>query len=104
MQPLDQYMLARTAELVTKVRASYDAFEFHRVFHAVNEFANSELSAFYLDVLKDRLYTLAPKDKRRLSAQTAVWKITEALVRLVAPILSFTADEVWGYLPEVEWS
>lgn len=101
MEPLDQYMLARTAELVTKVRASYEAFEFHRVFHAVNEFANSELSAFYLDVLKDRLYTLAPKDKRRLSAQTAVWKITEALVRLVAPILSFTADEVWGYLPAV---
>ena len=102
MQPLDQYMLARTAELITKVRASYDDFEFHRVFHAVNEFANSELSAFYLDVLKDRLYTLAPKDIRRLSAQTAIWKITEALVRLVAPILSFTADEVWGYLPEVE--
>ena len=101
MEPLDQYMLARTAELVTKVRASYEAFEFHRVFHAVNEFANSELSAFYLDVLKDRLYTLAPKDTRRLSAQTAVWKITEALVRLVAPILSFTADEVWSYLPEV---
>ena len=101
MEALDQYMLARTAELVGKVRASYDAFEFHRVFHAVNEFANSELSAFYLDVLKDRLYTLAPQDTRRLSAQTAVWKITEALVRLVAPILSFTADEIWGYLPEV---
>ena len=102
MEPLDRYMLARTAELVTKVRASYEAFEFHRVFHAVNEFANSELSAFYLDVLKDRLYTLAPKDTRRLSAQTAVWKITEALVRLIAPILSFTADEVWSYLPAVE--
>jgi isoleucyl-tRNA synthetase len=102
MEALDQYMLARTSELVEKVRKAYDEFEFHRVFHAVNEFANSELSAFYLDVLKDRLYTLAPKDTRRLSAQTAVWKITEALVRLVAPILSFTADEVWSYLPQVE--
>lgn len=102
MQPLDQYMLARTAELVEKVRKSYEAFEFHRVFHALNEFCNSELSAFYLDVLKDRLYTLAPKDPRRLSAQTALWKITEALVRLVAPILSFTADEVWSYMPQVE--
>jgi isoleucyl-tRNA synthetase len=100
MEALDQYMLARTAELVEKVRNAYDDFEFHRVFHALNEFGNSELSAFYLDVLKDRLYTLAPKDTRRLSAQTAVWKITEALVRLIAPILSFTADEVWGYLPE----
>jgi isoleucyl-tRNA synthetase len=102
MEALDQYMLARTAELVEKVRKAYDEFEFHRVFHALNEFGNSELSAFYLDVLKDRLYTLAPKDTRRLSAQTVVWKITETLVRLIAPILSFTADEVWSYLPEVE--
>ena len=101
MEPLDQYMLARAAELVEKVRKAYDDFEFHRVFHALNEFGNSELSAFYLDVLKDRLYTLAPKDTRRLSAQTAMWKITEALVRLIAPILSFTADEVWGYLPAI---
>ncbi|MEG9432249.1 isoleucine--tRNA ligase [Terriglobus sp. ADX1] len=101
MEALDQYMLARASELVEKVRKAYDEFEFHRVFHALNEFGNSELSAFYLDVLKDRLYTLAPKDTRRLSAQTAVWKITETLVRLIAPILSFTADEVWGYLPEV---
>ena len=102
MEALDQYMLARTSELVAKVRSAYDDFEFHRVFHALNEFCNSELSAFYLDVLKDRLYTLAPKDTRRLSAQTAVWKITEALVRLIAPILSFTADEIWGYMPFVE--
>ena len=102
MEPLDQYMLARCAELVGKCRVSYDAFEFHRVYHALNEFCNSELSAFYLDVLKDRLYTLAPKDTRRLSAQTAIWKMTEALVRLIAPILSFTADEVWGYLPCVK--
>ncbi len=102
MEPLDQYMLARTAELVDKVRKAYEEFEFHRVFHALNEFCNSELSAFYLDVLKDRLYTLAPKDTRRLSAQTALWKITEALVRLVAPILSFTADEVWSYMPYVQ--
>ncbi len=102
MEALDQYMLARCADLVGKCRTSYEEFEFHRVYHALNEFCNSELSAFYLDVLKDRLYTLAPKDTRRLSAQTAIWKITEALVRLIAPILSFTADEVWGYLPPVE--
>ena len=102
MESLDRYMLARCVEVVQKVRGAYDAFEFHRAYHALNEFCNSELSAFYLDVLKDRLYTLAPKDTRRLSAQTAVWKIAEALVRLVAPILSFTADEVWGYLPQVD--
>ena len=102
MQPLDQYMLARTAELVKKVRAAYDSFEFHRAYHALNEFCNAELSAFYLDVLKDRLYTLAPKSIERRSAQTTIWKITEALVRLVAPILSFTADEVWEHMPHVE--
>jgi len=84
------------------VRKSYDAFEFHRAYHALNEFCNAELSAFYLDVLKDRLYTFAPKSTERLSAQTAIWKITEALVRLIAPILSFTADEVWQHLPHVE--
>lgn len=102
MQPLDQYMLARCAEVVKKVRKSYDEFEFHRAYHALNEFCNSELSAFYLDVLKDRLYTLAPKAVERRSAQTAIWKITESLVRLIAPILSFTADEVWQYMPAHE--
>jgi len=102
MQPLDQYMLAKTADLTTKILKAYDEFEFHRVYHALNEFCNSELSAFYLDVLKDRMYTFAPSDPARLSAQTAVWKITDALVRLVAPILSFTADEVWQYMPKLE--
>ncbi len=100
--PLDQYMLARTRELTEKVRDWYTAFEFHRVYHAVNEFAIVDLSSFYLDVLKDRMYTFAPTSAARRSAQTTLWRITEALVRLVAPILSFTADEVWEYLPVVE--
>ena len=99
--PLDRYMLARTRELIEKVRDWYAAFEFHRVYHAVNEFAIVDLSSFYLDVLKDRLYTFAPTSRVRRSAQTVLWQITEALVRLVAPILSFTADEVWDYLPAV---
>jgi isoleucyl-tRNA synthetase len=100
--PLDRYMLARTRELTEKVLGFYETFEFHRVYHAVNEFAIVDLSSFYLDVLKDRLYTFAPTNPARRSAQTVLWKITEALVRLVAPILSFTADEVWEYLPKVE--
>jgi isoleucyl-tRNA synthetase len=100
--PLDRYMLARTRELTEKVRDWYTAFEFHRVYHAVNDFAVVDLSGFYLDVLKDRMYTFAPTSQARRSAQTVLWKITEALVRLVAPILSFTADEVWDYLPAVE--
>jgi len=100
--PLDRYMLAKTRDLTEKILGWYAAFEFHRIYHAVNEFAIVDLSAFYLDVLKDRMYTFAPTSAARLSAQTVLWKIAEALVRLVAPILSFTADEVWEYLPQVE--
>jgi isoleucyl-tRNA synthetase len=100
--PLDRYMLARTRDLAEKIRGWYADFEFHRVYHAVNEFAIVDLSSFYLDVLKDRMYTFAPTSIERRSAQTVLWKITEALVRLTAPILSFTADEVWDYLPAVQ--
>jgi isoleucyl-tRNA synthetase len=106
--PLDRYMLARTRELAEQIVGPdgqsgwYAAFEFHRIYHAVNEFAIVDLSAFYLDVLKDRMYTFAPSSHARRSAQTVLWRITEALVRLVAPILTFTADEVWEYLPQVE--
>jgi isoleucyl-tRNA synthetase len=100
--PLDRYMMARTRGLTEKILAWYEGFEFHRVYQAVNEFAIVDLSAFYLDVLKDRMYTFAPTSHERRSAQTVLWKITETLVRLVAPILSFTADEVWEYLPKVE--
>jgi isoleucyl-tRNA synthetase len=102
LEPLDQYMLARTRELTEQVLKWYEGFEFHRIYHAVNEFCIADLSAFYLDVLKDRMYTFAPTSQARLSAQTVLWKITEALVRLVAPILSFTADEIWEFLPAVE--
>jgi isoleucyl-tRNA synthetase len=115
MQPIDQYILVRTAELTKKIRAAYEAFEFHRVYHLLNEFCNSELSAFYLDVLKDRLYTYPVTSKpghkyqhelylARRSAQTAIYKITDALARLTAPILSFTADEVWQSLPHTSGS
>ncbi|MGA9070149.1 MAG: isoleucine--tRNA ligase [Terracidiphilus sp.] len=100
--PLDKYMLARTRELTENILGWYERFEFHRVYHAQNDFAVADLSNIYLDVLKDRMYTFAPTSQERRSAQTVLWQITEALVRLVAPILSFTADEVWDYLPAVE--
>jgi isoleucyl-tRNA synthetase len=102
LEPLDRYILVRLAGLDKKIRAAYEAFEFHRAYHALNEFVNTDLSALYLDVLKDRLYTFAPNHPARRSAQTALWRIAEALTRLVAPILSFTADEAWGMLPKVE--
>jgi isoleucyl-tRNA synthetase len=101
MQPLDQYMLARTAQLTEQVKRWYDEFEFHRVYHAVHNFCAVDLSAIYFDVLKDRLYTFAPNSPARRSAQTAIWHIAESLVRLVAPLMSFTADEVWQFLPKV---
>ena len=96
---LDAWMLNRTAELVEKCRAWYDNFEFHRVFHALYDFCVVDLSAFYFDVLKDRLYTFAPRNAERRSAQTAIYRITSALVRLAAPILVFTAEEIWKHLP-----
>jgi isoleucyl-tRNA synthetase len=100
MQPLDQYWLLRTAEMADRARQWYENFEFHRIYHQLNEFS-VDLSREYIDVLKDRLYTSAPNSKARRSAQAAIWRIGEALVRLVAPIMSFTAEEVWGFLPKI---
>jgi isoleucyl-tRNA synthetase len=100
MPPLDQYMLARTRELTEKVLRWYEDFEFHRIYHALNEFAVADLSQLYIDAVKDRIYTFAPQNIARRSAQTVLWMIAEALVRLVAPLLSFTADEIWQYMPE----
>ena len=100
LEALDQYMLRQTCSFATDVRSSYDEFAFHRIYHRLNHFCIVDLSAFYFDVLKDRLYISAPKSQARRSAQTAIWRIGEALVRLLAPIMSFTSEEVWDYLPK----
>jgi isoleucyl-tRNA synthetase len=100
LDEMDRWMLERTADLVKKCREWYAGYDFHRVYHAIHDFCVVDLSSFYYDVLKDRLYTKAAKSKSRRSAQTAVWKITGALVRLIAPILVFTAEEIWKYLPK----
>ena len=102
LDEMDRWMLERTADLVKKCRDWYAAYDFHRVYHAIHDFCVVDLSAFYYDVLKDRLYTKAAKGKSRRSAQTAVWKITSALVRLMAPILVFTAEEIWKYMPKAQ--
>ncbi len=99
MEELDRWMLSRTAELVRQCRKWYEAFEFHRVFHALHDFAVVDLSAFYFDVLKDRLYTFAPRNRERRSAQTAVYRIASALLRLATPIIAFTAEEIWRHFP-----
>jgi isoleucyl-tRNA synthetase len=96
---MDLWMLRRTGQLVRRCHEWYANFEFHRVYHAIHDFCTVDLSAFYFDVLKDRLYTFAPKNRGRRSGQTAVYRIAGALVRLVAPMLVFTAEEIWKYLP-----
>src|SRR6266849_4768159 len=100
LEEIDRWMLERTADLVRKCRDWYAGHEFHRVYHAIHDYCVVDLSAFYYDVLKDRLYTKAARSKSRRSAQTAVWKISSALVRLAAPILVFTAEEIWKYMPK----
>ncbi|HEV2468795.1 MAG TPA: isoleucine--tRNA ligase [Candidatus Sulfotelmatobacter sp.] len=101
MEALDQYMLRQTVSFAADVRNYYDEFSFHKIYHRLNHFCIVDLSAFYFDVLKDRLYISAPKSKARRSAQTAIWRIGEALTRLLAPIMTFTSEEIWKYLPAV---
>ncbi|MFI5103703.1 MAG: isoleucine--tRNA ligase, partial [Terriglobales bacterium] len=101
MTRLDQYMLVRTAEITDRVRKWYEGFEFHRIYHQLNEFCATDLSAVYFDVIKDRLYTAPPNSPARRSGQTAIWKMGEALARLLAPIMTFTTEEVWSALPQV---
>jgi isoleucyl-tRNA synthetase len=88
------------ADVCRRIRAWYDSFEFHRIYQQLNEYCNAVLSSVYFTAIKDRLYTAAPNSRARRSAQTAVWKIGDALIRLMAPIASFTADEVWQALPK----
>ncbi len=99
--PVDQWLdidrcaLALTRRLQQQVTADYDRFEFHKVVQALQNFASEELGAFYLDILKDRLYTSRADSPARRSAQTALWHITQSITRMIAPILSFTAEEIW---------
>jgi len=97
---IDRWILVRAEDLVKRCRRWYEEMAFHKVYHAVYDFATTDLSAIYFDVLKDRLYTAAPNSKARRSAQTALYRLAYALVRLLSPILSFTADEVWLHLPK----
>ena len=97
---LDRWALLRLGELTTKVRQAYEDFEFHTIFHALNNFCSVDLSAVYLDILKDRLYTFRADSPERRGSQTVLFDILIALTKLMAPVLSFTADEIWRMLPE----
>lgn len=92
---IDRYALSRAAEFQAEVLAHYEVYEFHPVVAKLQVYCSEDLGAFYLDVLKDRLYTTAPKSHARRSAQTALWNITHAMLRWMAPFLSFTAEEAW---------
>jgi isoleucyl-tRNA synthetase len=100
LQGVDQYILRQTCALSAEVTNCYEEFAFHKIYQRMNHFVVVELSAFYLDVIKDRLYTFAPDSLGRRAAQTALWRIGEAMVRLLAPIMSFTCDEAWQHLPK----
>ena len=95
---IDRWALARTAQFQDEVLAHYEVYEFHPVVARLQVFCSEDLGAFYLDVLKDRLYTTAPKSVARRSAQTALWHISHAMLRWMAPFLSFTAEEAWKVL------
>jgi isoleucyl-tRNA synthetase len=97
---LDRWALHRLNELVQRVRKSYDEFEFHTIFHALNNFCSVDLSAVYLDILKDRLYTFRADSPLRRGSQTVLFEIVVAMAKLMAPVLSFTAEEIWRTMPE----
>jgi isoleucyl-tRNA synthetase len=100
MLEIDQWILLRAEDLVARCRVWYHDFAFHKVYHAVYDFATVDLSAIYFDVLKDRLYTAATRSPARRSAQTALYRLAHALVRLCAPIMAFTSEEVWTHLKQ----
>ena len=96
---IDAWALARTADLLERIETAYNEAAFHKVYRAIYDFATIDLSAFYFDILKDRLYTSPAKSARRRAAQTTLFQIAEALVRAVAPLMCFTSEEVWSHLP-----
>jgi isoleucyl-tRNA synthetase len=102
MLPLDRYALHGLQGLVERARKAYDQYEFHIIYHALFNYCTLELSAFYLDILKDRLYTSPPTSRERRSAQTALYRIADTMARLMAPIMAFTAEEIWQHLPATE--
>ena len=99
LQEVDRYILARYADMTGRILDAYDEFDYGTIFQSINTFTTVDLSAFYADVSKDRLYTFAAGSPERRSAQTAMYLMADGLTRVLAPILSFTADELWRYLP-----
>ncbi len=99
MLDIDRWALSRLEALIDEVRKAYDGYSFHLVYHAINNFCTVDMSKLYIDITKDRVYVENPKSQARRSAQTALYYIISALVKMIAPILSFTAEEIWQAMP-----
>jgi isoleucyl-tRNA synthetase len=99
LEEVDRYILARYADTADRILRAYEVHEYGTIFQALNAFTTLDLSAFYADVSKDRLYTFSPRSRERRAAQSAMYTMVDGLTRLMAPILSFTADELWRVLP-----
>ncbi len=97
--PIDKWAIKTLNALIEKVNNAYDKFEFHQVYHSVHNFCVVDMSNFYLDVLKDRLYTEKPDSVERRSAQSAIYLILDAMTRMLTPILAYTSDEIWSFMP-----
>ncbi len=97
--PIDKWAVYRLDELIKKVEEAYTQFEFHIVYHSIHDFCVVDMSNFYLDVLKDRLYVEKADSKSRRAAQTVIYDVLDALTRMIAPVLAFTSDEIWSYMP-----
>ncbi|CDF57860.1 isoleucine--tRNA ligase [Thermobrachium celere] len=102
MNELDRWALLKLQHLTKEVTEAYERYEFHVLYHAIHNFCVVDMSNFYLDIIKDRLYTEKPDSKERRAAQTVMYRILVALVKMIAPVLSFTADEIWKYMPHID--
>ncbi len=99
MGEMDKWALLKMNGLIKKVNDAYSRYEFHTMFHAIHNFCVVDMSNFYLDIIKDRLYTSKPDSKERRAAQTVMYEILEVLVLILTPVLSFTSEEVWQFMP-----
>ena len=99
---IDKWALLKLNSLIDKVKDAYDKYEFHIVYHSIHNFCVVDMSNFYLDVLKDRLYTEKADSKLRRAAQTSIYLILNAMTRMLTPILAYTSDEIWKYMPHRE--
>ena len=99
LMPIDKWAISKLNDLIKRVKSGYDAFEFHQVYHGIHNFCVVDMSNFYLDVLKNRLYIENANSKERRAAQTAMYLILEAMTKMISPILAYTSDEIWKYMP-----